>query len=295
MLLIGKAGHSNDKIMFFKIPKLLSRIKRRKSNNYLRMTFIEANKYFAPDESVKYLYHYTTIEALVNGMIVKYPRKGEEICLWATHNQYMNDPLEFERGISILNKMLDVMKEQYKMDIRIIQENTDTYKANRYFVCFSEHSDCLPMWNMYGANGHGVALKLNRFQQTINDEWILKCEYEFENVRRNFMNFLKEDMQIVIKYLSLLPFIIKHPAYSYEAETRFISAFPYVPTKYRHRNGMIIPYKEILLEKELLDAIIIGPSANQDKVEQSLRLFLNDNNLSHVKIERSSIPYRTKI
>lgn len=259
----------------------------------IHLTYQEANKYFAPDESIKHLYHYTTIEALVNGMIVKSPRDGEEICLWATHNQYMNDPSEFDLGIKLVKEMFTQISRKYKFDTKIPEEMINKYKVNRYFVCFSKHSDCLPMWNMYGGNGHGIALKFNRFQQTMDDEWILKCEYDFKHVQSNFITFLKEDIRVAIMYLSLLPFIMKHMAYSYEAETRFISSFSSVPTKYRYRQGLVIPYKEIFVEKELLESIIIGPSANQNKVEESLRQFLDDNNLSHVKIERSTIPYRS--
>ena len=94
-------------------------------------------------------------------------------------------------------------------------------------------------------------------------------------------------------YLALMPFVLKHDAYSHEKETRFVGAFPYIPTKYRYKNGLAIPYKEIVAEKEVLESIVIGPAANQDAVEKSLRAFLDDHKFNHVTIERSTIPYRS--
>ena len=141
----------------------------------------EANRLFGPDSSVNYLYHYTTIEALVNGIIAPSPRNGEEICIRATHNQYMNDPSEFRWGVSLLEKIFAEL-EKNGVDIQSIKDLFEGYKKNFYFLCFSEQADSLPMWNMYGGNGHGVALKFGKFQQTEQNEWLVKCEYNWNNV-----------------------------------------------------------------------------------------------------------------
>lgn len=256
-----------------------------------QLTYQEANKYFGPDSSVKYLYHYTTIEALINGIIAPMPKEGEEICIRATHNQYMNDPSEFQIGVALL-KEISTKLEQKEADIRPINELFEEYRKNFYFLCFSEQADSLPMWNMYGANGQGIALKFKRFEQTVNNEWLVKCEYEKNNVAPRFAKLMQENQTAAITYLALMPFILKHPAYSHEEETRFVGAFPHLPTKYRYKNGLPIPYKVIVAEKEILESIVIGPAANQDAVEQSLRKFLDDHNLNQVTIERSQIPYR---
>ncbi len=258
-----------------------------------QLSYQEANKFFGPDSSVKYLYHYTTVEALVNGIIVKSPHKGEEIGLWATHNQYMNDPKEFQWGVSLLDKICNEIEKQYGLDVHISKDVFENYKQKFFFTCFSEQADCLPMWNMYGGNCHGVALKFNRFQQTMNDEWLIKCEYEWTNIVPRFLELQKESQVAALTYLALMPFILKHGAYSHEKETRYVGAFPYLPTKYRYRNGLAIPYKEIVGDKDVLASIVVGPAANQDEVEQSLRGFLDDNGFGHVTIERSQIPYRT--
>lgn len=257
-----------------------------------QLTYQDANKYFGPDSSIKHLYHYTTIEALINGIIAPNPKEGEEICIRATHNQYMNDPSEFQWGVSLLEKMYAEL-EKKGSDVHPIRGLFDSYKKTFYFLCFSEQADSLPMWNMYGANGHGIALKFKRFEQTVNNEWLVKCEYDKNNVAPRFAKLMQENQIAAITYLALMPFILKHPAYSHEEETRFVGVFPHLPTKYRYKNGLAIPYKVIVAEKEILESVVIGPAANQDAVEQSLRKFLDDHYFNHVTIKRSQIPYRS--
>lgn len=251
----------------------------------------EVNRYFAPD--VEYLYHYTSIEALINGIIVKKPNKGEELCLRATHNRYMNDPTEFEKGIALLNNLLSISNQLYGIDVKGAESALKSYKSDFYFVCFSEEPDNLPMWNMYGSQGHGVALKFEKFQQEQSNDWIIKCDYLINNVKSRFEELNKISLDVALSYLVLMPFILKNPAYSYEKETRFVGSFKDVETHYRYRDGMAVPYKNVFIDKCILKSIVIGPAANQDEVEYSLRNFLDDNGLSHVVIERSQIPYRS--
>ncbi len=251
----------------------------------------EVNRYFAPD--VEYLYHYTSIEALINGIIVKKPNKGEELCLRATHNRYMNDPTEFEKGIALLNNLLSISNQLYGIDVKGAENALKLYKSDFYFVCFSEEPDNLPMWNMYGSQGHGVALKFEKFQQEQSNDWIIKCDYLINNVKSRFEELNKISLDVALTYLVLMPFILKNPAYSYEKETRFVGSFKDVETYYRYRDGMAVPYKNVFIDKCILKSIVIGPAANQDEVEYSLRSFLDDNGLSHVVIERSQIPYRS--
>lgn len=250
----------------------------------------EANKYFAPD--VEHLYHYTSIEALINGIVVKNPNDGEELCLRATHNKYMNDPKEFEVGVDML-KNISLGLENYGVDVKKILDILEGYKDNFYFACFSEDGDSLPMWNMYANNGHGVALKFERFEQECNNEWIVQCEYGTKNTISNFREFLEKDIDVAISYLVLFPFIQKDLAYSHEKETRFVGSLKDVETHYRYSDGMAIPYKNVFIDKSLLKSIVIGPAVNQEEVANSLRKFLDDNNLQHVEIEFSEIPYRS--
>lgn len=259
--------------------------------------FSEINKLYGVGDDVEYLYHYTTVEALVNGIVVKNPKEGEELCLWATNSQYMNDPEELKVGTKILKEVFSAFNDLpgvKKNHIEEIEKNLENYKQF-YLTSLSKNRDSLPMWNMYGANGHGIALKFtSKMQQTACDDYIVKCEYnESELIKKISERFDGSNLNMSAMLLFLIPLVLKNPAYLYENEVRIASRYSGLITKYRCRNGLVIPYKEIFLEKELLEGIIIGPAANQDEVEYSLRNFLDDNGLSHVVIERSQIPYRS--
>lgn len=52
------------------------------------------------------LYHYTTIEALYNGILRKDAETDEEICLRSTSALYLNDPEEIKIGLSFIEKLL---------------------------------------------------------------------------------------------------------------------------------------------------------------------------------------------
>jgi len=87
----------------------------------------------------KMIYHYTSIDALVNGII----HSDKEICLWATHCEYLNDPND-----TYIGKMLLLENEDIKCIITDIFPEKNILTTS-YIISFSETEDCLPMWNMY--------------------------------------------------------------------------------------------------------------------------------------------------
>lgn len=263
----------------------------------IKLEISEINKLYGVEDDVDYLYHYTTVDALVNGIVVKNPKKGEELCLWATNSQYMNDPEELKEGIRILSTFyseLNKLLNENKFNINQMEDNLELYKQF-YLTSLSKNRDSLPMWNMYGANGHGIALKFtSKMQQVDCDDYIVKCEYDASKLINNLQEkFDRNNKNKSAMLLFLIPLVLKNSAYSYENEVRIASRYSELITKYRCRNGLVIPYKEIFLEKELLEGIIIGPAANREEVKISLRRFLDDNNLQNVKIEFSDVPYRS--
>ena len=99
---------------------------------------------FVPDAQI--LYHYTSIEALFGGIIVRQPQTDKEICLWMSNCQYMNDPEELNTGIRFASDILNISPD-------ILEKHASEYqqiKDNLYITSFSAASDCLPMWAMYG-------------------------------------------------------------------------------------------------------------------------------------------------
>lgn len=130
---------------------------------------------FVPDAQI--LYHYTSIEALFGGIIVRQPQTDKELCLWMSNCQYMNDPEELNTGIRFASDIL-------KMSPDILEKHASEYqqiKDNLYITFFSAASDCLPMWAMYGKNGNGIALGFNKeiIEGTVPN--LYKCVYVTES------------------------------------------------------------------------------------------------------------------
>lgn len=101
----------------------------------------ESNSHLEPDLPTK-IYHYTTIEALFNGLLTK---KGEDgkICLRATNAIYLNDPEDIKIGMEYLHKILGTGVSL--SDFETLTKNC----ANTYVTSFSAKKDHLPMWHMY--------------------------------------------------------------------------------------------------------------------------------------------------
>lgn len=279
-------------------------------------------EYIQPN--AKILYHYTSIEALFGGIIVKdRPNPNKEICLWASNCRYMNDPKEFSTGIRLAHEMLDIPSNES------IQVASEQIKEYIYIISFSSAVDCLPMWGMYGQNGQGLALgfdttviktnfilskcvyatdenkkwlkeEISKLKHVPNDWW---KQLEVENILSNFFESFGNLLGVYILLWSLG----KHPAYEYEKEERAIFQImkdvhnqdtqdfsePNKKTiKYRLRGNLIVPYIELYLPKSALKEIWIGPNNDMKRAVQSLRTYLDYMGFNEVEIKQSKVPYR---
>ena len=137
---------------------------------------------------------------------------------------------------------------------------------------------------------------------------------DFESLPLETIDWLREDDLNFQAYLSnrlyWLPAVFKHKAYKNEKEVRFIrhdigesagnKVFfpenntirkPTIEISIAERRGEI-PNERMYCP---IESIIIGPSADQDAVEDSIRQFLKMKNYileTQIKIKRSDIPYR---
>lgn len=261
-------------------------------NNLRMLTSKQVMEYFGAQPTVDSWYHYTSLDALINGIIGQNPEPQKEICLWATHSQYMNDPSEFSMGISLIDSMYDILGINNNTDLQQKWSCTKEFYKSCFLTCFSENADSLPMWNMYGNNGQGVALEFHKGMPEVDNEYILKCEYTPDSIIQRIKDLKPKGTEYIATYIALLPFILKHSAYQYENEIRYVSNFPNIPTHFRCKNGKLILYKKVYLEKGLLKSVTIGPSANSELLENSLRLFLNERGFENIPIKKSIIPYR---
>ncbi len=254
---------------------------------------------FAPQIGLNGLYHYTTIDALINGIIGTSNIHDEEVCFWATHCKYLNDPEELKQGAELVKAVCENLNDKFTIEYsngQSIFTNIEQYEkrcAEAYMISLSENADSLPMWSMYGNNGHGIAIELSTpiAPQDRNDIMV-KCQYKESIVMRMITEWLNKDPKLACIAISLLPFIWKNHAYEYENEFRFVTFPNRDSIKYRCKNGIVIPYLEVRFSKELIKSITIGPSANKELVKESLCKFLSQNKMSHIEIKQSKVPYR---
>lgn len=264
------------------------------------------SKLILPDEKI--LYHYTSIDALFGGIIVKDNlQPNNKICLWATNCLYMNDPEELNTGIQLAHELLDIPLDES------IQEIKEKIKNNLYLISFSSAVDCLPMWGMYGKNGHGLALGFDTEILETNLS-LSKCLYatdankeklkmEISKLKNEPNNWLKRSeleniLSTIIESTSslseiyiLLWILGKNPAYEYEKEIRWL--FPARKSiKYRLRDNLIVPYVEQYIPKSALKEIWIGPTNDMDRSVRSLRMYLDHMGFNDVEIKQSKVPYR---
>ena len=86
---------------------------------------------------------------------------------------------------------------------------------------------------------------------------------------------------------------IKHASFDYEAEWRLTKTGAAKP-KFRCKNGVIVPYKEVIIPINVIEGFIIGPTANFEYIQKSLRLYLSAIGLNGLaqNIKQSTVPYR---
>jgi len=290
------------------------------------LSFIK-EKIIVPDET-KIIYQYTNIEALFNGIIVEKPKKtNKEICLWASHYMYLNDPSE----IAIGQKYVEEILSQYFIEKDDNDSNNDSINnANCFITSFSTTIDSLPMWSMYGKSGAGIALGFDRdIIHKESESFLYKCVYLDKEIRDKIASFCESNRIEKIpgktfnfllgigllaflyksfkdekpikesiadeEILLLLQFMMfaKDPAYKYENEVRLILSDKDSKVKYRCQNNLIIPYLENFFPKKALKEIWVGPTNDMGRTVKSLETYLNHMGFSGIEIKKSEVPYRT--
>ena len=274
------------------------------------------------------LYHYTSIEALYNGIIQQDCKLGQEICLRATNVLYLNDKEEIKIGISFIEDFIEkyIVKTEEK---KLFQSQSDflDFCSSLFVTSFSLQRDNLPMWRMYSTNATGIALCFDdKFFRESDEEYYLKCNYSTSKLRQGIDEYLKEFKAIpssndkiacifLIIFLALLisnkkeeinyaiekmlplikfAFSLKHPAYNYEEEIRLLKLCSNKEyRKFRYKDNLIIPYVEHFFPKESLTEIIVGPNNDMQRTIHSLKVYLKHHGFEHVNIIESKLPYRS--
>ena len=194
-------------------------------------------------------------------------------------------------------------------------------KDEPYIISFSENDSSAAMWSMYADGGKGIVLIIdnkNRVLMNIDDNYSTKpkpskchyCEKSTDLIDDNYIISLYGIFKIwmndpnshsitrpIDAYLGLPP-TIKHKAFEYEKEHRFVLMNQELKyeVKHRTRNGVIVPYIEEKIPSFRVKGIIVGPTADFEQVKLSLQMFFKSKggDLTRLcdEIYQSDIPFR---
>jgi|GEM_PF-697198 len=280
----------------------------RKINSIDQRLFVDWEKKFFPKWdnllNVNELYYYTDTNTFMNGIVTKEQDKGKEICLWASRWSHLNDTSENAIGLELMKEMQtpsDVV-EQIKSNIN-----------NNHSISLSTQCDELPLWSMYGDGGNGVMLVFDCDQLLdIYDGRLQYCIYKDSKYDDSFIQtmanlnlgkqFEKLDnttkQYVVCVVFMMYCSIIKNKKYEYEQEVRIVGCGNKFFDKsskeiyYRYSNNRVIPYVKEYLPKQSLKKVYLGPLANIELSQNTLKEFLDSKGFNHVDVCTSEIPYR---
>lgn len=260
------------------------------------------------------IYHYTSLDALINGIIVPNPIQYKEICLWATHSDYLNDKTEITFSSDLVNnkikKFCNGKFYQTYIELKNIKEDKETH-----ILSFSRSVDCLPMWSMYGKQGKGIMLGFD----FPSDDLEIKCSYMKKEDVSAFIDSVLNKLLLfddgndkpnfeqtkILGELYNQRFAIKSKCFEYKKEIRMIidpnktlkqiinKSNPNSQVSFRIVDNLLTPYFKFYFQKKALVELWIGPTQNQTLSSNSLRKFLDKNGFNHTKIKNSDCPLRT--
>lgn len=282
------------------------------------------------DETV---YHYTSLETFYH---IIDQASNKDITLRATNVDYLNDHTEHLIAIQLLKQKLieyDKSLDQgnSKGFVELLNDKRMSFFRRKdfegmypYIISFSECWDNLPMWNTYANKSNGVALgfdktKLKQLANNRLEHRFDKCIYDSTDYEKflsknihtlhncTIVDYSIEfngglDSDILEEHHYYLP-ILKNEGFEYEKEYRLIVPHTFNDNedlKFQPSDGLLKPYKEILIPFDYLTEIVLAPGLNLEKMKSPLALFLGqkEQRLSLNKVDgkihlrKSEIPYR---
>lgn len=264
------------------------------------------------------LYHYTTIDALQK---ILQDYDNTQICVWATHSLFLNDPLEYKYALDVLKRDL----EKYELQQNISNENRKLKMIfpddkegliglvarateDSYLVSFSEKSDSLTMWRSYSKNGFGVAIgfdkqMLAQYSSELEAE-LIRCDYsdddniltkEFWN--KHYEHFVagKWGMDTFDPIFSIIKMCasIKQSQFYDENEIRLFSS-NHLEYEVRTRGDVMIPYVKHFLPKSIIKEIVLGPCVEPGITKKGIEMYLKKHTSIDINlvVRNSKISYR---
>jgi hypothetical protein len=259
------------------------------------------------------VYHYTSLKALIP--IVQTGK------IWCSNVKYSNDPAEIIYGDSVLREMLENRFPDF-----LLGGLSDTIaNIDYYAAAFSAQPDGLLQWRAYCQNGQGVAIAFDS-QALASHAGMLfrRVEYDREaqidfaaKVMAVYADEIrkargdKAALRIFLEELALafviLRGVFKERAYAGEVEYRFFNTLPSgreprdTPLLCRATETTIIPYFEVDLARNRVTCgslpvreVVIGPCLDPDLAKASIRVLLDQADLSSVDIVPSQVRMRAE-
>lgn len=239
------------------------------------------------------LYYYLPASTFLNCVI-----KNDDITLWGGHVDYMQDQLEFLKGMSIIRSITE-MDKAYS---RTIEESI----KNRYpfQLSLSCAKDSYPMWKIYGHGELAVMLMLDFELMKNKFEFISECIYEGTEEYESIVTFLEGRQWLDKKgrplsdqietILLQFPYLAKDRHYEYEREVRIFREIRRNDEKlnYRILGNKVMPFKDFVFPKETLKSVMIGPCSDEEfqLTKQSLGWKLKEHGFSHLHLGNPLFP-----
>lgn len=254
--------------------------------------------------SQEYIYHYTSVESLY-GMLLDPTAEEKRIigqmsdcprCLYfhAGDIKAMNDKSE--------NMLLDEL-------VKLISETTppeiigsSNINEMKFAVSFCTEQDYLPMWKIYATNGKGVCLRFKRegFEKSVfsvnTSRFITMkagdCQYKTEAELKDYVNSIVKHFREITEPKSLILQIdsfcgtssfFKLKPFEYEKEFRLAISSKFNQQITSGGQYGLIVYYPVAIPLNLVDEIMIGPSPNQDVIENGIRALLLSKGIDKLK------------
>lgn len=236
------------------------------------------------------------------------------------------DQIESELGITENCRIKPSVESiEYRKALNEYLRTSDGQSICPYLISLSRAYDSLHMWDMYASNGNGLALGFNELKllkaHILPKECLYCDEDDIElmskiksDIRQLYGELNKEhplhpiqkaiSKELYMPLYSRVHYIhtlicghigvrIKDGAYKLENEVR-ITIQDKSELKFRDRKGIIIPYIEYPIPFNCVENIVVGPTADFDRVRESISIFLNSKGIEwdSDKIIKSKVPYR---
>lgn len=245
-------------------------------------------KYVKPAERDQYgiLYYYAPVSTFLNGII-----QNNALALWAGHVDYMEDRMEFEKGMSLI-RSINRMDKAYAKTIEI-----SVKKRFPFQLSLSRARDCYPMWKIYGHGEPAVMLMLD--SRVIWDGYknISECIYEGSDEYNIFHDYILSEEWIdskgrpktedIATLLFQFPYLAKDSHYAYEQEVRIFREVRKSDDKlkYMPSGNIVKPFKELTFHPKALNGVMVGPCSEEDfqLTKQAILLCLVEHGFEHMQ------------